>query len=79
MAVEKIQKRIGKPASKDDKFELCVLSIQELINENENKPEIVTTNHNSISPLSTELSDGMSIKAFDGGNPNNKDKTEDAR
>ena len=79
MTSKKIQK-IGKPAGKNDKFEINVVSLEQIFGKESDKTEMVTTNHDSISPLSTELSNGMVIKAFDGGNPNNKiDKTEDAR
>ena len=52
------------PAGKDDNFEIAVMDINHVV---ENNKTVMKANGVKISNLSTDLQQGMSIKAYDGG------------
>jgi hypothetical protein len=53
------------PAGKDDNFEINVMDINQVVELGKNK--LKANNIAKVVGLSTELSEGMSIKVYDGG------------
>lgn len=57
----------SRPAGINDNFEIAVMDINNVV-EKENKKTVLKVNGSvKIPDLSTELQQGMSIKAYDGG------------
>ena len=68
-------KKVSDPAGKNDNVTCRVVDINTIVN-SKGKDEIKDTNHTKYSCISSnDLIQGVSIQAFDGGNPNkNKEK-----
>ena len=68
-------KKINDPAGINDKVECRAIDINTIVN-SKGKDEIKDTNHTKYPCISSkDLTQGVSIQALDGGNPNqNKDQ-----
>lgn len=55
----------SRPAGKDDKIEINVVSLEQILENNRDKA-LDTNSTRMEGILSTELQEGMTIKAFDG-------------
>ena len=71
-------KEIKDPAGKDDNVDIRAIDINTIVNSKGND-EIKDTNHTKYPCISSnDLIQGVSIQAFDGGNPNkNKGRKEE--
>ena len=70
-------KKTNEPTGKDDNVDIRAIDINTIVN-SKGKDEIKDTNHTKYPCInSNDLTQGVSIRAFDGGNPNkNKDNKE---
>lgn len=83
MSIDK--KKTSKPAGKNDKIEIDVISLVQLVEKekenvkNEDIKTVVTNSSKITGILSTDLDLGISIKAFDGREPSKDEKEENTK
>ena len=78
MSGKKQPNHIEGPAGKGDSFTVAGMEAQQIF-ENNNKPEIAAPNAVRRDVLSTDLTQGMSIPAADGGKPKPEARRGDSR